>query len=466
MRVLLAGATGDLGRHILPLLVEAGHEVTGVTRTRGTLEGSAVREIVADLTDRASFLAAVEGLNFDAVIHEITALRKAPVFTAQMNTTNRLRMEGTSTLIAAARATGATKFIAASAISGYGLVNHGDTPLTETAPFGEPTHDHLDPMIAALQSLEQQVRAFGGVTLRYGIIYSAAGPIPLAASDGTGVLPFVHVSDAAAATVLALEKGRSKGVYNIVDDTPATWKQVHEARAIVAGTPLRALPSWLLRIVAPFGAQLMASTSMVVSNARAKRQLGWRPKYRSYPEGLAATLAGTEPLVPALPPYVEKPVENVPDVPAAALVDNEPSADAELTGADAAPAPKKRAPAKPRTAAAPRTPAKPRATAAHTPGKPAATPTEAAPAKKPTTPRAAAKPRVAAAARTPTVKPATEKSATPASAGQPRKPAQPRTPATPRTPAKSRTPAKPRTPKAPSVSSESEPDQPGVSDAP
>ena len=291
MRVLLAGATGDLARELLPQLIAAGHDVVGITRTAGALAGTQASEIVADVTDRNEFLAAVEGERFDAVINELTALKRAPLRFADMRETNRLRLEGTSTLIAAAKMTGATKFVAASVFYGYGFHDHGGATLTERSVFGELTHDRLDPIFDALTSLEQQVRAFGGVVLRYGLFYSSQGAIPPVAPDAHGVLPFIHLADAAAATVLALEKGTPKSVYNIVDNTPATWHDVQQARAVVAGKSLVVLPAWLLRVVAPFGSQLMTRTSMVVSNRKAKLQLGWVPRYPSYVEGLAPGVA-------------------------------------------------------------------------------------------------------------------------------------------------------------------------------
>ena len=290
MRVLLAGASGDIGRHLIPALVAAGHEVVGITREPGALARFQATELVADLGNRRGFLARLEGESFDAVIHEATALRRVPVRYSDMRDTNRLRLEGTSTLIAAARLTGATKLVAASVAYGYGFADHDAQPLVESDAFAEPTHDRLDPILAALLSLEQQVRAFGGVALRYGIFYPTHGSPAPVASDSHGLLPFIHPADAAAATVLALEHGTPGAVYNIVDDTPATWRDLQQARAVVAGRSLVALPTWLLQLVAPFSSQLIARTSMVVSNERAKAELGWSPRYPSFADGLAPAL--------------------------------------------------------------------------------------------------------------------------------------------------------------------------------
>ena len=203
MRVLLAGATGDLARELLPQLIAAGHDVVGITRTAGALAGTQAGEIVADVTDRNEFLAAVEGERFDAVINELTALKRAPLRFADMRETNRLRLEGTSTLIAAAKMTGATKFVAASVFYGYGLDDFGRRVIDEDAGFGEKPGGAVDPVFRSLLSNEQQVRAFGGVALRYGLFYQGRGAIPPVPGTWRGTLPFIHLEDAASATVAA-----------------------------------------------------------------------------------------------------------------------------------------------------------------------------------------------------------------------------------------------------------------------
>lgn len=290
MRVLLAGATGEIGRLLLPLLVRSGHTVTGVARhtTGETTFGSTER--AADIVDRESLLRAVDGLEFDAVIHQATSLSRSPRRHSQMRQTNRLRIEGTSALIAAARATGATRFVSASSFLGYGLEDFGQNPVDEDEAFGGQPGGPIDDVHRALLSNEQQTRAFGGVALRYGIFYRGRGPIPSVASDWRGELPFVHVEDAAAATVAALD-APAGAVFNIVDDTPATWREVHEerARAFEAPDPT-AVPSWVMRRSAPFRAQLVTATSIRVSNARARDGLDWAPAYPSYREGIRSSL--------------------------------------------------------------------------------------------------------------------------------------------------------------------------------
>jgi nucleoside-diphosphate-sugar epimerase len=298
MRILLAGATGEIGRELLPRLVSAGHHVTAITRIAGSVEipraaGNAggtqsgteprVVELVADLRDRAAFLDAVAGLHFDAVINQLSALAKPPTTYRRMRETNRLRWEGTSTLVAAAKATGATRFVSASVVYGYGFRNHGNATLAEATPFGLLPGSRLDNIQKALLSCEQQTHAIGGVVLRYGLFYRPRGRIPVVASDWGGVIPFVHVEDAADATVLALEKAPARSTYNIVDDEAVSWRVMHTARAEALSLPEpRELPTWYIRFMLPLAGKLIAQTSMRVSNSLARTELGWEPRYPNY----------------------------------------------------------------------------------------------------------------------------------------------------------------------------------------
>ncbi|HEY5229758.1 MAG TPA: NAD(P)-dependent oxidoreductase, partial [Galbitalea sp.] len=307
MRVVLAGATGAIGRYLVPQLLAANHEVIGITRNEGSLAGSGAREIVADVLDRPALLAALDGVKADAVIHQLTALSKAPASARDMRETNRLRTEGTSALIAAARRLGAKKFVAASFFGGYGLLDHGREPVIESTPFGE-LDGRGDAVQTALLSLEQQVHAFGGVCLRFGLFYdgavsavSSVSAVSPVSATWNGVLPMLHVSDAAAATVRALAKYKPGAIYNIADDQPVTYRDREIARAAAAGLRApRELPDAVLRLGAPFGGLLLTRTSIVLSTARAATELGWTPEYPSLSKGLGvAVTVPTEVAMPA-----------------------------------------------------------------------------------------------------------------------------------------------------------------------
>jgi nucleoside-diphosphate-sugar epimerase len=291
MRVLLGGASGAIGRQLVPLLLNAGHTVIGLTRTPGSVAATGAKEVVVDILDRDALLAAVADIKADAVMHQATALRKTPASFRDMRATNRLRTEGTSALLAAARLVGAKKFIAASFFGGYGLRDFGRTPLDESAHFGEADEHNPknDAVLIALRSLEQQTRAFGGVVLRYGLFYdSIATTVSPVSRSWTGVLPMLHVEDAAAAAVLALTKGKPGKVYNVADDSPMSYRNREIARASAAGLkPPTQLPDSVLRIAAPFGAQLLTATRVELSTEAIRKELGWAPKYPSLVDGLA-----------------------------------------------------------------------------------------------------------------------------------------------------------------------------------
>jgi nucleoside-diphosphate-sugar epimerase len=318
MRVLLAGASGAIGRYLVPQLIAAGHSVVGITRTRGSLDGTGAEEVVADVLDRPALFGAIEGLRADVVIHQLTSLAKTPSTFRAMRPTNRLRAEGTSTLIAAAKTVGAKKFVAASFFGGYGLTDHGRKPLTETAPFGE-RNGVADGVQAALLSLEQQVRAFGGVCLRFGLFYDGAmTSISPVSSTWDGVLPMLHISDAAAATVRVLATYKPGAIYNIADDHAISYRTREKARASAAGRrrPLE-LSDRVLRLAAPYGALLLTRTSMVLSTERARSELGWAPHHPSLVHALGVvkpaqddvvvSVALPEPAVNAEPEAEAKP---------------------------------------------------------------------------------------------------------------------------------------------------------------
>ena len=286
MRVLLAGASGVLGRNLLPFLTRAGHSVTGITRNPGSLAALGATEVVADILERERFLAALGGSEFDAVIGLTSARVRSPRRYAQMRQINRLRTEGTSALIAAARATGATTFVGASDFAGYGFEDFDDEVLDEDAAFGAQPGGEVDVIHRSALSNEQQTRAFGGVALRFGAIYRGRGDMPVVASDWRGSLPFGHVDDAASATLAALD-AEPGSVFNIVDDTPASWRDLHEERAHAFELPdPTRVPSWIIRRTGPFAAELLTATSMRLANTSARAELGWVPTFASYREGV------------------------------------------------------------------------------------------------------------------------------------------------------------------------------------
>jgi nucleoside-diphosphate-sugar epimerase len=303
MRVLLAGATGALGRPLTAALVAAGHEVIALSRSTtrvGRSPGTGVTSVVADALDRDALLRAVDGLSADAVVHELTALSRPPKRSSGMAATDRLRTEGTANLLAAAGELGATRFVTQSIVLGYGYRDHGDRLLTEDDPFGVPQGDRADPHLAAMLSAEQQAfTAPEGIALRYGLLYggdaAALRPVllrrrlPVAAG---GLLGWVHHEDAVAATVAALERGRPGRAYNVVDDRPATWAEVFTAMAAALGAPPpRSVPAWVFRLVAPYVASIAVDTAMRVSNSRAAGELGWTPRYPTVEAGTAAVRA-------------------------------------------------------------------------------------------------------------------------------------------------------------------------------
>jgi nucleoside-diphosphate-sugar epimerase len=303
MKVFVAGATGAIGWPLVRRLAAAQHEVVGLARDeRGVarLRDRGVREVVvADALDRQALLAAVRGHRADAVIHQLTALKKAPAAHRHMAATDALREQGSDNLLDAARELGASRFVTQSIVLGYGYRDHGGAVLTETTPFGVPDGRRgFDAHVAAMKAAEDKAflaDGIEGIALRYGLFYGQDAAavatmlrkraLPVARQGGA--LPFVHHDDAAAATVAALEQGRDGEAYNIVDDTPLTFRQLVEAvaRAEDAPEPLR-LPGGLLRLVAPYGGVVMTEVAMQVSNAKARRELGWEPQYPSARDGL------------------------------------------------------------------------------------------------------------------------------------------------------------------------------------
>lgn len=300
MKVILAGASGTLGRPLMAALRSAGHEIVGITRTAQGAERISARggqPIIADVMDRDAILRAFTGVRADAVLHELTALKKAPARFSQMNETNRLRIQGTTNLLEVAREAGATRFVTQSIVFGYGYRDVGR--VDETDAFGTLAGDATDSAIHAMVSTENQTfnaPGIDGIALRYGLLYGEdvatmvrmlnrrGLPVP---TKWRGTLGLIHHADAASATVAALEHGTDGRAYNIVDDTPISWRDYIQT---VAGThraksPL-AMPDALLRVVAPYAAALMTRINMTVSNQRAREELRWAPRFPSVADGL------------------------------------------------------------------------------------------------------------------------------------------------------------------------------------
>lgn len=297
MRVLLAGATGAIGRPLTRALVKGGHEVLALARRESTaVEALGAQPIMADAMDREGLLRALDGVTADAVIHELTALSKPRRKLDEKEPSTLLRTVGTTHLLEAAKAIGAGRFLTQSMALGYGYRDHGQRVLTEDDPFGTKSGNVADVVVDGLISTEGQTFSAAhveGVALRYGLFYGpgtwfdptpGARPFPVPTGGG-GVAAWIHVEDAAAATVAALERGRGGEPYNIVDDQPATWGEV--AAAARGGRAL-ALPGWLLKLAVPYLKALMVDTSIRVSHAKASQELGWTPVYPSFREGLRA----------------------------------------------------------------------------------------------------------------------------------------------------------------------------------
>lgn len=303
MKVLLAGATGTLGVPLVRALVTSGHEVIGLSRTPGKLEllrTLGAELLVADVMDPEALLKAVEGLKADAVFHEMTALKKIPTRHRDMAATDALRIQGTANLLAAARLMGARRFVTQSFFMGYGYGDWGDRVLTEEDPFAPPGRGAFERHLAAMRSTERQAftaEGIDGIALRYGSLYGPGRgseqmiemlrrrrlPVP---RGGGGITSFIYVEDAAAATVAALERGRSGEAYNVGDDEPVSWREFFRVVAKAFGAPQpREVPRWIFRFMPYARAMLMGDHR--ISNAKAKRELLWTPSAPTCREGIS-----------------------------------------------------------------------------------------------------------------------------------------------------------------------------------
>jgi nucleoside-diphosphate-sugar epimerase len=305
MRIFVAGASGAIGTRLVPQLIDAGHEVIGShsSPARGELLlGLGAQPVALDLLDAPAVRRAVLESEPEAIIHQATALanmRLGRNFDRAFITTNRLRSEGTDALLAAARETGVRRFVAQSFAS-YRQAREGGPIKTEDDPLDPSPPKNTHQSQRAMRHLEESVTAAGGIALRYGAFYGASNdgliePVrkrqfPIV-GDGSGITSFIHLDDAATATVLALDHD-GPAVYNIVDDEPAPareWLPVY-AEALGAKPP-RHVPRWLARLVGGEAAVVMGTDARGVSNAKAKRELGWTLRYPTWRTGFAAAYA-------------------------------------------------------------------------------------------------------------------------------------------------------------------------------
>ena len=310
MRVFVAGGTGVVGRRLVPQLVARGHRVTATTTDPGklgSLEQLGADAVVMDGLDAVSVGEAVAAARPDAIVHQMTAISVAHAGKPDMKhidrwfaTTNRLRTEGTDHLLAAAEATGVSRFVAQS-YAGWNGIRTGGWVKTEEDPLDPDEGTIMHAGAVAIRHLEEVVLDSGGAVLRYGGLYGPGATddqvelvrkrqFPLV-GGGTGYTSWVHLDDAASATVLAVEQ-HATGVFNIVDDEPAPVSEWLPRLAASAGAkpPMR-VPKWLARMLAGEAAVTMMTEGRGFSNAKAKRELGWELRYPSWRHGFAEGLA-------------------------------------------------------------------------------------------------------------------------------------------------------------------------------
>jgi nucleoside-diphosphate-sugar epimerase len=309
MRVFVAGATGALGRQLVPQLVAAGHEVTGMTRSASKedlVRSLGGRPVVADALALDEVARAVAEAEPEVIIHQLTAISadtNPRHFDRAFARTNRLRTEGTDHLLAAAKAVGAKRFIAQS-FAGWPFARTGGPVKGEDDPLDESPPKQFRETLAAIRYLEREVNGadwIEGIALRYGGFYGPGTSISLEpgaeqvemirkrrfpiVGAGTAIWSLVQIEDAAAATVAAVDHG-GPGLYNVTDDEPAPVSEILPALAEAVGAkPPRRIPRWLGRLFAGEGGVVMMTELRGAANAKAKRELGWELRYPSWRQG-------------------------------------------------------------------------------------------------------------------------------------------------------------------------------------
>ncbi|MET0822941.1 MAG: NAD(P)-dependent oxidoreductase [Solirubrobacterales bacterium] len=314
MRIFVAGASGALGKQLVPRLVAGGHEVVGMTRSeRGAelVRGMGARAAIADALEPESVGRAVSEAGPEAIVHQLTALSGSldpRHFDRDFAATNRLRTEGTDHLLAAARAAGVRRFVAQS-YAGWPYARRGGPVKSEEDPLDPDPPEAFRRALDAIRHLERAVTGcerVEGILLRYGGFYGPGTSLSLdpvgehveairkrrfpIVGDGAGVWSFVHIADAAEATVAAVERGDA-GILNVVDDDPAAVRAwLPYAAETLGAKPPRRVPRWLGRLLAGEAATVMMTEVRGASNERAKRLLGWQPRFASWRRGFAEGL--------------------------------------------------------------------------------------------------------------------------------------------------------------------------------
>ena len=303
MRVFVTGASGAIGSRLVPQLIDAGHDVIGAHNSPDSaklLRTLGAKPVLVDLLDASAVRKAVLDSEPEAIVHEATALANAKFgrnFDAEFSTTNELRTKGTDALLAAAREAGVRRFVTQSFAS-YRYAREGGPVKTEDDPLDPSPPANAQQSWAAMAYLDRTATEFDGIVLRYGVFYGAANdgliePVrkrqyPVV-GDGGGITSWIHLDDAAAATVLALEQD-GQAIYNIVDDEPAPVREWLPVLAQAVGAkPPRHFPTWLARLFAGEAVVVMSTEARGASNAKAKRELGWAPRYPSWRKGFPAT---------------------------------------------------------------------------------------------------------------------------------------------------------------------------------
>ena len=296
MRVLIIGASGAIGTHLTRQLTEQGQEVTGTCRSaakEGRIRAAGATSLVLDVLDAAATTSAVAQVRPDAVIYQATALagrRFGRSLDKTFAPTNRLRTHGTDNVIAAARSAGVRKLVAQS-FAPYRYASPELVASEEDPVLAEPPASAAQ-TFAAMAHLDRAVTAAGGIALRYGGFYGEPDQMTTAVAkrqyplvgDGSGMMSFIHLHDAAAATVLALDAD-GPAIYNVTDDEPAPMREWLPVLAAALGArPPRRVPEWIGRLIMGSGLDMLIQ-ARGAANAKAKKELGWTPRYATWREG-------------------------------------------------------------------------------------------------------------------------------------------------------------------------------------